>query len=120
VLILIDLILIQLTRWCEQFLQFSHPNCMQLIAIQLTSSILPRHFFSRHSNWMQPNVLFLPPNHHQKKQEAKSSSNLGLDFLLSNRSMKRRYSAASMLGHQTQRKAEDLIDAGMKSVVSLS
>lgn len=32
--------------------------------------------------------------------------------------MKRRYSAASMLGHQTQRKAEDLIDAGMKSVVS--
>ena len=50
--------------------------------------------------------------------QTRSSSNLGLDFLLSNRSMKRRYSAASMLGHQTQRKAENLLDAGMKSVVS--
>lgn len=61
------------------------------------------------------NVLFI----HLLRLQTKSSSNLGLDFLLSNRSMKRRYSAASMLGHQTQRKAEDLIDAGMKSVVSI-
>lgn len=60
------------------------------------------------------NLLFYSNN-----QQTKSSSNLGLDFLLSNRSMKRRCSAASMLGHQTQRKAEDLIDAGMKSVVSI-
>ncbi|KAG9509029.1 Zinc finger protein ZPR1, partial [Fragariocoptes setiger] len=42
--------------------------------------------------------------------KTKSSTNLGLDFLLSNRSMKRRYSTASMLGHHTQKKAEDLLE----------